>query len=137
MKSISIRSFEDVCQLELIFHHFDIQTPDAKRDLTDICHGDYLELPDHSRLCGYYNQAMSRDHILKKFYLFPESSDYLFLQFISDQHQTPDGSGFWIETKQLRNTCVPGGLSPGRQDISNGKLFKFNIFFFVKQLFFF
>ncbi|KAI2807434.1 hypothetical protein BLOT_005370 [Blomia tropicalis] len=115
------KSFEDVCQLELIFHHFDIQTPDAKRDLTDICHGDYLELPDHSRLCGYYNQAMSRDHILKKFYLFPESSDYLFLQFISDQHQTPDGSGFWIETKQLRNTCVPGGLSPGRQDISNVK----------------
>lgn len=110
-----------MCQLELIFHHFDIQTPDTKKDLTDNCHGDYLELPDHSRLCGYYNQAMSRDHVLKKFYLFPDQSDYLFLQFVSDQNQTPDGSGFWLEAKQLRNTCVDGvsGLRPKQG--SNGK----------------
>lgn len=60
---------------------------------------------------------MSRDHVLKKFYLFPDTSDYLFLQFISDTNQTPDGSGFWIEAKQLRNTCVPSGVVGGqRQD---------------------
>ena len=119
------RAFDDVCQLELIFHHFDIQTPETdlnnnnnqqpsnRRDLTDLCSGDYLELPDHSRLCGYYNQAMSRDHVLKKFYLFPDSSDYLFLQFLSDVHQRPDGSGFWLEARQLRNTCVPGAGGGG------------------------
>ena len=89
----------------MIFHHFDIQTPNEKKDLTDNCSGDYLEMPDHTRLCGFYTQAMSKEHKLKKYYLFYDTSDYLFIHFYSDNQQTPDGSGFWIEVKQLRNTC--------------------------------
>lgn len=96
---------DDVCGLELIFHHFDVQTPNTQKDLTDNCYGDYLILPDGDRLCGYYTQSMSGDYKLKKYFEFPETSEYVFMQFISDGQQTPDGSGFWIEVKQLPNTC--------------------------------
>nr|XP_046909258.1 uncharacterized protein LOC124490751 [Dermatophagoides farinae] len=96
---------DDVCGLELIFHHFDVQTPNTQKDLTDNCHGDYLLLPDGERLCGYYTQSMSGDYKLKKYFEFPETSEYVFMQFISDGQQIPDGSGFWIEVKQLSNSC--------------------------------
>lgn len=130
-------AYDDVCQLELIFHHLDIvhqqllggasQPPgiidQSKRDLTDQCIGDYLELPDHTRLCGYYNQAMSREHVLKRFYLFPDQSDYLFLQFFSDSYSSPDGSGFWIEARQLRNTCNTAASISTSKSSSYGKCF--------------
>ncbi|OTF84230.1 CUB domain containing protein, partial [Euroglyphus maynei] len=96
---------DDVCGLELIFHHFDVQTPNTQKDLTDNCYGDYLLLPDGDRLCGYYTQSMSGDYKLKKYFEFPETSEYIFMQFISDGQQTPDGSGFWFEVKQLPNSC--------------------------------
>lgn len=101
----------DVCQIELLFHHLDIQTQDKKKDLTDRCEGDFLELPDRSRMCGYYNQAMSKETIFKKYYNFADGSDYLLMQFQSDNQQVPDGGGFWIEVRQIPHTCT-GNQSP-------------------------
>lgn len=62
-------------------------------------------MPDNNRLCGYFTQSMSGDYKLKKYYVFPESSEYIFMNFNSDGQPTPDGSGFWIEVRQLPNTC--------------------------------
>ena len=101
----------DVCQIELLFHHLDIQTIDKKKDLTDRCDGDFLELPDRTRMCGYYNQAMSKETIFKKYYNFADNSDYLLMQFQSDNVQLPDGGGFWIEVRQIPHTCR-GNQSP-------------------------
>ncbi|UXI19623.1 zinc finger protein [Sarcoptes scabiei] len=97
---------ENVCQVELILRQIDIHTPNVKKDLTDNCYGDYLQMPDGSRLCGYYIQSMSGTYELKKYYSFPITSDFMFMHFVSDANQKPDGTGFSIEVIQIPNSCA-------------------------------
>lgn len=63
-------------------------------------------MPDGSRLCGYYIQSMSGTYELKKYYSFPITSDFMFMHFVSDANQKPDGTGFSIEVIQIPNSCA-------------------------------
>lgn len=86
------RAASDICKVELIFHQFEISS-DGKQ-----CDTDFVELPDQSRVCGSLP-------VQKRVYAYSSSSDYLIVRFKSDRYVDRHVTGFWIEVRQLRNSC--------------------------------
>lgn len=86
------RAATDICKVELVFHQFDISSNRIQ------CDSDYVEMPDKQRLCGKlaYQQRV---------YPFSRSSDYMIIKFISDNLIDKQMTGFWIEVRQIRNSC--------------------------------
>ncbi|XP_054153072.1 cubilin-like isoform X2 [Oppia nitens] len=86
------RAASDICKVELIFNQFDINAGDSR------CDSDYFELPDRNRLCG-------KVPVQHRVYPFSSSSNFQILKFVSDNQPDKYVTGFWIEVKQLRNSC--------------------------------
>jgi hypothetical protein len=91
-KLFTNRAASDICKVELIIHQLDISSNGRQ------CDTDYVELPDKSRLCG-------KVPFQKRVYQYSPSSDYLIIQFKSDDYNERGMIGFWIEVKQVRHSC--------------------------------
>ncbi|RWS30599.1 hypothetical protein B4U80_09973 [Leptotrombidium deliense] len=91
------RTNNDVCELEMIFHDFDVPiSKTTKIDNYVDCNEDYLEIFGR-RFCG--NQWQGRKEIVP----FPANANEITFHFRTDD--TISGRGFWIEVKQIPGTC--------------------------------
>ncbi|RWS26772.1 hypothetical protein B4U80_08014 [Leptotrombidium deliense] len=87
------RPANNVCRVELTLNKFDVDR-NLYSGSTD-CEGDYLELPDRTKLCGYRND--------RRTIYYPTGSDYMVLTFKSDS--VGGSAGFDIDVRQIPNSC--------------------------------
>jgi hypothetical protein len=99
------RASSDICKVEFIVRELDISSNSRR------CDSDYVELPDKTRLCG-------KIPIQKRLYYFSRLSDYLILRFKSDDYNEKGINGFWIEVKQIRNSCDYNTPQNGNSDLT-------------------
>ncbi|RWS13407.1 cubilin-like protein [Dinothrombium tinctorium] len=90
----------DVCELELIFHDFDVPVTGEKdgektKEITD-CHEDYLEVYGR-KFCG--TSWKGKTEIVP----FPATQKEVKFIFRSDAEKS--GRGFWVEVRRKPGTC--------------------------------
>lgn len=89
------RTASHVCRVELSVNSFEVDYNNFR--VTNQCTGDYLELPDRTKLCGFRKEERTLS--------FPPSSDYIFLNFKSGE--LGSSPGFNIDVRQVPYSCDP------------------------------
>lgn len=103
---------DDVCQLDLIFHDFDVPVTSVagvgpKIGGINECHEDYLQV-GNKRYCG--SEWRDRTEIIP----FPMGQKEVTFYFVSNERVS--GRGFWVEVRKRPGTCYTKKMMKGCEE---------------------